>query len=190
MAQNLNVGVWVPGLTNSDNQSNNSVIEKYCYNDDKTVCGTDGGLYQWAEAMGFKNACNGVSISAASCAETIATGHHQGICPDGWHIPKKEEWNLLATSLGGTYYAGEKMKTTTKWVNTQGSNLSGFSAFPVGVRSDAGGFDYVGYHTIFWVATEYSDVNAYGSDLQNISAVLDVTQYSKKYGFSVRCLKD
>jgi hypothetical protein len=42
MGENLNVGEMLTGVTG---QTDNSVIEKYCYNNDLNNCVTDGGLY-------------------------------------------------------------------------------------------------------------------------------------------------
>ena len=48
--QNLNIGTKFIG---SANQTNNGIIEKYCYNNDDANCAIYGGLYQWDEAMQY-----------------------------------------------------------------------------------------------------------------------------------------
>ena len=45
MAENLNIGEMVLG---TENQANDTLIERYCYNNDTTKCDEFGGLYQWA----------------------------------------------------------------------------------------------------------------------------------------------
>lgn len=35
--------------------------------------------------------------------------HHQGIAPDGWHIPTQEEYKTLLSHLGGGSTAGQKL---------------------------------------------------------------------------------
>ncbi|MDK2899323.1 MAG: hypothetical protein PWQ10_510, partial [Patescibacteria group bacterium] len=50
--KNLNVGTKIAGTTE---QTNNSTIEKYCYNNDEANCTTYGALYQWDEAMQYTN---------------------------------------------------------------------------------------------------------------------------------------
>ena len=70
MAENLNVGEMIEGKLN---QSNESKIEKYCYNNDTAICLTYGGLYQWAEMMQLPSRCN-----TESCADSIHE-NHQGI---------------------------------------------------------------------------------------------------------------
>jgi len=46
LKENLVVGTMIDSL---QNQTSNSVIEKYCYNNDSTNCNTYGGLYQWGD---------------------------------------------------------------------------------------------------------------------------------------------
>ena len=92
MAENMNVGVRVGS---SQLQTNNGIIEKYCYNDSTENCTKYGGLYQWDEMMQY-----------------VTTQGSQGICPAGWHLPTDEEWTTLTTYLGNEDVAGGKMKST------------------------------------------------------------------------------
>jgi uncharacterized protein (TIGR02145 family) len=55
------------------------------------------------------------------------------ICPNGWHIPKSEELEILNDYLGREY-AGYKMKSNIGWKINPGSNESGFNALPGGCR--------------------------------------------------------
>jgi uncharacterized protein (TIGR02145 family) len=193
MAENLNVGVMVPTAVD---QSDDGVIEKYCYEDNAAYCTTDGALYQWAEAMGFKSACNSVFVSDAKCNAAVSNGHHQGICPTGWHMPKPAEWDLLAAYLGGDAVAGKTMKFSgtgyTDWDAStfNDGNTSGFSALPVGHRSFGGSFFNRGLGADFWVAWEYGASNAYIRTLNNGFADLNDRGSEETYGYSVRCLRD
>ena len=54
MAENLNIGEMVLG---ENNQSDDTKIERYCYNNDTTKCDEFGGLYQWAEMMQLPSRC-------------------------------------------------------------------------------------------------------------------------------------
>jgi len=81
MAQNLNTGIMVNSTTTSashSNVSNNTNIEKYCFDNLEANCATNGGLYDWNEMMGY-----------------TTTAGVQGICPDDWHIPTDAEWTTL-----------------------------------------------------------------------------------------------
>jgi uncharacterized protein (TIGR02145 family) len=191
MAENLNVGTMVLGMASTADQSNNTVIEKYCYDDNAAACATDGGLYQWAEAMALPSTCN-----RASCTVQISSGHHQGICPSGWHIPKTAEWNLLATMLGGSSVAGKTMKLNsagnTDWNSStyNDGNSSGFSALPVGGREYGGAFFDRGGSANFWEASENSASVANYRNLYNGYADLFASNVDKSFGLSVRCLRD
>ena len=50
MAQNLNIGTMI---NSNSNQSNNSIIEKYCNTNEVANCNIYGGLYQWEEIMQY-----------------------------------------------------------------------------------------------------------------------------------------
>ena len=67
------------------NQTNNDIIEKYCFGNLSASCTTlgYGGLYQWDEAMQY-----------------VTTPGTQGICPTGWHIPTIEEFEILSNCRG------------------------------------------------------------------------------------------
>jgi hypothetical protein len=75
MKQNLNIGTVIPG---ANNMTNNSIIEKYCYNNSTANCTTYGGLYQWNEMMQY----------------SITPGV-QGICPASWHLPTDSELTII-----------------------------------------------------------------------------------------------
>ncbi|MEY4866868.1 MAG: hypothetical protein RLY64_1122, partial [Bacteroidota bacterium] len=92
--KNLNVGTMILG---ANDQTNNSTLEKYCYNNDPSNCAIYGGLYQWAEAVQYQNgASNTASPSPAF------SGNVKGICPTGWHVPSDGDWCTLTIFLDST----------------------------------------------------------------------------------------
>lgn len=187
MAENLDYDTQVLG----SNQSDDASAEKYCYADDAANCTTDGGLYQWAEAMALPSSCN-----SASCTSLIGAGHHQGLCPSGWHVPKAAEWEALTTALGATASTvGKMMKLNntgySSWdasTNNDG-NTSGFSALPAGCRY-GGGFYERGSSANFWEAGEYSASKALYRVLSYDYALLSASYSYKMGGFSLRCVMD
>jgi len=88
--ENLNVGLRIIA---SQSQTNNSIIEKYCYDNLDSNCDIYGGLYQWDEMMQY-----------------ITTQGVQGICPTGWHLPTDAEFTTLTTYCGGESVAGGGFK--------------------------------------------------------------------------------
>jgi uncharacterized protein (TIGR02145 family) len=118
MAQNLNIGTSIDGTLD---QTDNSVIEKYCYNNLESNCDIYGGLYQWDEAMQY-----------------VTTEGVQGICPLGWHLPTIAEGITLNTYLGENNVGCQtKEAGLTHWKtpNYCATNSSGFTGLPGGYRS-------------------------------------------------------
>ncbi len=175
MAENLNTGTMIPG---ANNMENDSIIEKYCYDDSEANCDIYGGLYQWNEMMQYS---------------TLEGS--QGICPDGWHLPDFDEWQVLALYLGGN---GGKMKTTGTIENGTGlwhapnegaTNESGFSGLPAGYRIN-GSIGNLGFMAMFWTSTVQIEPKAYFRRLYRMDSILGMGYLNKECGFSVRCLLD
>jgi uncharacterized protein (TIGR02145 family) len=173
MAQNLNVGTRItPG-----DQTNNGILEKYCYADLESNCTIYGGLYQWDEAMQY-----------------VTTEGVQGICPTGWHLPADAEFTTIATYLGGVSVASGPMKETgtTHWLtpNTGATNSSGFTGL------GGGGFQpshaQIGFNTqdYMWTSKRLNATSSYYRFLYYTDANLYNGATFKTYGFSVRCIQD
>jgi uncharacterized protein (TIGR02145 family) len=174
LAANLNIGAMIPG---SNNMTNNSVIEKYCYNDNPANCNVYGGLYLWDEMMSYVNN-PGV----------------QGICPVGWHLPSDPEWMTLRDFLGGSSVAGGKIKEagTSHWLPPNGgaTNESGFTALPGGQGHSQ--YFYLGEWAFFHSSTEYSTEYAMTWFISYEFPAFFGPQGDQKTweGKSVRCVKD
>lgn len=187
MAQNLDYAEKVtPG---AEEQSDDSKVEKYCYDDDEWNCQQFGGLYQWAEMMALPYECN-----TESCEERFdPDGFHQGICPDGWHLITYNEMHAPASSWNNSAnggYAG--MKAVTLWSNAQGTNKSGLSIIGAGYRFSDGTFnDLFNIGRLFYPSGSDRDVASWGAALakENGSSTIQ-TKTKKVFGYSVRCVKD
>jgi len=180
LKENLNVGSMING---SQNQTNNQVIEKYCYNNDPVNCVTYGGLYQWDEMMQY-----------------VTTPGAKGICPVGWHVPTDAEWCTITKYIDPTVDCnsngwsgtdgGTRMKSTTGWYGGgNGTNTSGFTANPGGLRTSWGDFNYQGLHAYFWSSTVSGSYRWYW-ELYYYYSNIYRSYYPANYGYSVRCLKD
>jgi len=136
MARNLNYEV--PG---SKCGNGRNLVDR-----DTETCETYGRLYNWATAMALDASCNSNSIS---CASQIKS-KHRGICPSGWHIPSKVDWETLmkfvnpscsdprypSCPAGAGTGVGTNLKAAGGW-NTfgaapKGTDDFGFSALPGG----------------------------------------------------------
>ena len=172
---------------------NYEVADSYCYNNDDSNCYGYGRLYTWSSAAAnFENDC-------ASNDTCVFSKRVKGVCPYGWHLPSRTEWNTLFTVAGGDSLAGTNLKSTRGWSyetypNQKGAcglDVYGFTAFPEGMFFDEK-FQERGYGGYFWSSTEEDD-RAYGFYLLSSpisSSNAGVKSYDKISGFSVRCLKD
>ncbi|WKK77324.1 fibrobacter succinogenes major paralogous domain-containing protein [Marivirga salinae] len=117
----------------------------------------------------------------------------RGFAPEGWHVPSKEEWDLLAETLGGWEVAGLKMKSTTGWIeNGNGTNESGFTGLPASLRELDGYFPIngIGGKTRWWSTTPENDLNSYSGRLSYGKDRIEIWRQGKSNGFSVRCIKN
>jgi uncharacterized protein (TIGR02145 family) len=113
------------------------------------------------------------------------------VAPTGWHIPTMAEWLVLTDFLGGDSIAGAKMKSDSEWFGGgNGTNSSGFTAFPGGFRDYEGNFMHSDGNAVFWTLTAIDKdyalfwyLYAEGNDI-----VWNATY--KKEGLSVRCVRD
>ncbi|MEI7810869.1 MAG: FISUMP domain-containing protein [Ignavibacteria bacterium] len=168
LKENLDTGIMIDGKQDA---VNNGKIEKYCYDNDPDNCAKYGGLYQWNEAMAYS---------------TIPGT--KGICPDGWHIPTKAEYQTLKATVEDD---GNALKADRQGIeNGAGTNTSGFSALLAGYRYYNGFFSSLAGYTSYWSSTDYNTTDAYYMYLYNNDSSTSMYNYNKNYGFSIRCLKD
>jgi uncharacterized protein (TIGR02145 family) len=114
----------------------------------------------------------------------------RGIAPQGWHLATEAEWQELFNFLGGSNIAGGKLKEAglTNWAfpNTGASNEYGFTAKPAGLRFNSGVYSELYYGTYFWIASnipEYYSLSSQSTSVEHASC-------DKKFGLSLRCIKD
>lgn len=114
----------------------------------------------------------------------------RGLAPQGWHIPSREEVEVLVNFLGGKDEAAKKMKTTNVWITESGNtNSSGFSAMPGSHRLPDGTCMNEHISAYFWTTTQSSN-----TDLPVIKYGLDgsLRYYLGNLGEGcyVRCIKN
>ena len=186
LKENLNVGTMI---NSSQYQTNNSIMEKYCYNNSPDSCTKYGGLYQWDEMMQYTNQ-EGV----------------QGICPSGWHLPTDDEWKVLEGAADSHYLIGDavwynfgfrgsdvgaNLKTSSGWYeNGNGTDQFGFSGLPGGIINSNSYFNGAGNMGYWWTSTITVSYHAWMRYLHYISPCSGSYLWADENGFSVRCIKD
>ena len=192
MAENLN---FDPGQGGSDDAKYDW---SWCYNNEPKNCEVAGRLYTWAAAIdsvkfandadnpqdcGYGKECD----STSTRSETLV----QGVCPTGWHLPSRAEWNSLFTAVGDESTAGKVLKSQTGWYNNgNGTDAFGFSALPAGGRNGDGEGYNEGDYAYFWSSTELNSSYAYRMYLDYGSDGATLSYSGKNYGFSIRCVKN
>lgn len=135
-------------------------------------------------------------------------------CPEGWHIPTDAEWSELENYLanngykydgtigGGTGKIAKCLANTSGWVESlnEGSvgntdypeyrNKTGFSALPGGSRHVNGIFVAIGHVGNWWSTTEETSNDAISRLMRSSFWDVEKAPHYKKFGFSVRCVKD
>jgi uncharacterized protein (TIGR02145 family) len=156
----------------------------------------------FAENLNYKGLC--YDNDPNNCEIFGSLGYP--LCPSGWHLPKKEEFQILIDELGGENLAGGKMKSLSYWKepNLGATNESRFYALPAGefyqneeydepnfvnlnsltvfTTSSSGGSMDEGFWQWFLILTNDSE-----------KAILyrkGIDDNGGTYGASCRCLKD
>jgi hypothetical protein len=110
-----------------------------CYENKDSYCTAYGRLYNWETA--------------------------KKVCPNGWHLPTKDEWNEL-------------------------DSIPLFHALLGGSCSSANFCRNIGNIGFWWSDTEFDDGNAYGFNMRNETNNTQMNGHDKTFMFSVRCIKD
>ena len=194
MAENLNYA-YTGVLYNNSGYTSDST--SWCFGNDPANCIKYGRLYTWAAAMDSVGTWSTNGKDCGYGVQSTPIYPVRGICPEGWHLPDKAEWNTLFTAVGGASTAGKMLSSTISWSSVPGgwvrdgygTDAYSFSALPAGLRN-ATGYNNVGYHAYFWSSSEYNSSRTYIVGLDDEFDKADLYGSGKDYGYSVRCVKD
>jgi uncharacterized protein (TIGR02145 family) len=112
------------------------------------------------------------------------------LCPAGWKMPDRNDWDTLFSNLGGWETAGLALKAgTTAWGASigEGQGSSKFNALPAGKKSGSGEIVLSGKLGFWWMKS--SSVAPGGFRITNLDKGVFYDTYQAKEGLSVRCLK-
>ena len=146
-----------------------------------------GRVYDWVSAVNKTGECSLNELCGLK-------GTIQGACPDGWHLPSFAEWTSLIDYISKwTVDVSTRLKSKTDWATSNLSDESlwerdfyGFNALPV--RSSSA--NNYGYSAHFWLSTENESTRSWVVYLTHGSKQINRNTYSKKYFYSIRCLKN
>jgi uncharacterized protein (TIGR02145 family) len=117
------------------------------------------------------------------------------VCPEGWHLPGKSEWEALIAHLGGEEVAGAALKdvTSQRWKGGSESNTNsrGFSALPEGVRRYDGRYSYFNKYAYFWTSdTGRTAEEGWCFAIDGPQKRIHRVSWDKNNALSIRCVKD
>jgi uncharacterized protein (TIGR02145 family) len=121
-----------------------------------------------------------------------AVNDSRNICPVGFRIPTRTDFNTLNSFLGTN--AGGKLKEAglSYWAspNTGATNSSGFTGLPGGYMGDGGSSSNITLQGYFWTSTSNGSTN-YIRYLRSGDALFtESTAFVLAGGASVRCIKN
>ena len=173
MKQNLNTsrlnnGTAIPNVTDNSTWTGLSSGARCYYNNDSlTYANTYGALYNWY---------------------AVNTGN---LCPIGWHVPSDYDFAIL-DYFNGSNSGKLKEIGNSHWnnPNINATNESGFTALPMGCRTNGGAFLFIGDIGFWWTTNERDIIEGRNYSMFNVNTSLSPAWNTKFHGFSVRCLKD
>jgi len=184
MAKNLNIGQIIH--TNQEMENNGS-IERYCYLNREILCKIFGGLYQWDEMMQYS-------------VDNIG----QGICPDGWRIPSKHDFNILNNFAPSKSYLVDNQ--IINWKPYPEDKSTGFNALPSGHYQHDDQEFYSLYRVARFWSSEINEDQLFVFEIfskqlrpQGIIGNVPLDLYDERYAYprydkknahSVRCIKN
>ena len=177
-----------------------------CLENTDSNCTKFGRLYTWNDAMGLAGKLEN-SENCDACKPRSFTYPMQGVCPVGWHLPRKQEWKTLIAVAGGEETAGGMLKARNGWRYCNGFGVVsckhkdaydyfGFTALSFGDSLGkcswkflSGFFPRTPYAN-FWSATgNYEDESIY-MKIGGFNSRAELLYSRKDTLFSVRCVKD
>jgi uncharacterized protein (TIGR02145 family) len=129
-----------------------------------------------------------------------AVNDERGLCPTGWHVPTDGEWMTLEMELGmseseandtsfrGTDQGGQMSSSPEDNPSWDGTNTSGFSGMPGGLRAPSGYCNDGGIGGLFWSSSPNGS-DAWFRYLLTLRVYRN-SDNGQGSGFSVRCVRD
>lgn len=163
------------------NYAGNEIGVSTCFNDDDRFCELYGHFYSRSAAM------NSSSCAYKSSCD-LGTGHIQGICPDGWHIPTNKEAQDLVNLASGHALPLMSAKGWKTGI-TPGTDTYGLSFVGAGCYCSDDGFHSLGEYGRLWVY--YASSTQYYIVIRGSENEAEVWDYNDEECYNpVRCVKD
>ena len=146
-----------------------------CYRNSLDSCEKYGRYYRWSAVMDSVNTGCG---TGKICSPEYPV---QGICPVGWHVPSKGEYEDLLDYVGASAPA---LKSIYAWEGA--TDIYGFSA----LAGSGGDFYYMGVDANFWTSTQVNRDDMYFLYFVDYKLNAEIWDCCGDYIRPLRCLKN
>jgi uncharacterized protein (TIGR02145 family) len=168
MSQNLNFAPW---------DSNKDEVQKFCYSR------FDGDTFPWCNVMGGLYNCY-------HATREDFYGDVKGICPMGWHMPARKEWETLINTIGGWDQSEKLLPGGPTDFNALYAGFMEEVSTSEGTKTS---FKWLDYATYYWSFNKMS--NPYAPNAWNITLIKGEKKFYPGWSnmnsyFSVRCVKN
>jgi uncharacterized protein (TIGR02145 family) len=114
----------------------------------------------------------------------------RGLCPAGWHVPEDEDWQQIKDYINSRGWSAVALKASNAYPpRWDGTNVSGFSALPGGMRNQLGYDEGLGEAGGWWSASK-QDGSEWVWTIRSKSGALHRSVTGPQSGHSVRCICD
>lgn len=117
----------------------------------------------------------------------------RNVCPDGWHVATKDEWDEMFSYLGGVPVAANKLMDNSGnyWETpNNATNETGFSAVPNGYRASDGSFLSLPYASEIWTSTKASSMTNNYVSIHYSGNIYSSDGMPYGVGRAIRCVKN
>ena len=192
--------VWMAENLNYDYQT--ELTHSMCHENKQENCDAYGRLYTFAAAVDSAGLFGdgGLGCGATGWEENPAGNlkeSSRGVCPEGWHLPSKGEWEQLFAVVGGEINAAKVLRTADDFgTDEYGLNIhsAGMFIFGFGFHSNPGsGSSY------YWTSTpakmKFSDMEGAATYLRSTYLEFEPQMVGFQsndiaYALAVRCVMD
>lgn len=180
LKENLKTTRYIDGtdiaLVEDKNVWSTSTTVAYCwYDNNKNNKDIYGGLYNWY---------------------VVDPANGKNVCPSGFHVPTKNEFEILFTTVGNDGGALKEIDIAHWEAPNTATNSTGFTALPGGIRSinfspgNPSLFYEIGKACYLWSSSKKKDDDCYYAELYYNDSYFAMYTTFSKFGHSIRCVRD
>ena len=190
--------VWMAENLNYDYHT--EITQSLCHDNKQENCDAYGRLYTFAAAVDSAGlfgdgglGCGGSGLKNNPAGNLRESS--RGVCPEGWHLPSKGEWEQLIKTVGGEITAATVLKSAN---GDRGTDDYGFNAYTAGYYAYGFGFlgDAGASGSEYWTSTPYDmkisnlEPDFRSTRIEIDSDMVDFQFNDLGYAFAVRCVMD